>query len=197
MVAIGLLALGHGRAHSAPEPQAITTAWQFDMEFDQLRMIEVKLPTTEGSSFFWYLPYTVTNNTGEDRLFIPEFTVLGSDGSLVTAGRKINPIVFDAIKARLENPLLESPLQVLGNVLQGEDNARDSVAIWPVEFSDIDTMRVFVTGLSGETAIVADPMTDEEVILRKTLMLGFETPGDLTHVLTKPITFAQRTWVMR
>jgi hypothetical protein len=78
----------------------------------------------------------------------------------VPAGRGVTPAVFAAIKQRHQSqyPFLES-LQAVGNrILQGEDNAKDIAIIW----SDFDTQalgfKVFMTGLSNETAVVPHPV---------------------------------------
>ncbi len=196
LAAVALCYAG-SQAQSAPEPSLLQTSWQFDFEFKTPRLITVKLPEDKVAKSYWYLPYTVTNNTGEDRLFIPEFTIMGNDGTLLTAGRGISPAIFKAIAAEQRNELLESPLDVMDKLLQGEDHARDSVAIWPVVDADIDTMHVFVKGLAGETALVENPVTGEKVILRKCLHITFQTPGDQRHRLEKPVRLLSQAWVMR
>lgn len=193
---VGLF-LAPPKAHSAPEPSVLSAAWEFSFEFGQPRLITLETANEQEPVTYWYLPYTVTNDTGEDRLFIPEFTILGDDGSLITAGKGVGPAVFNAIKQEQRNPLLESPLAVVGRLLQGDDNARDSVAIWPLPDRDINELSVFVSGLSGETAVTTNPLTDEPVLLRKTLAITFKTPGDKANNLAKPVKFTGKTWVMR
>lgn len=197
MLAVATACVFGSLARSAPEPSLLQTSWQFDFEFKTPRLITVKMPEDKAAKSYWYLPYTVTNNTGEDRLFIPEFTVMGNDGTLLTAGRGVSPAVFKEIAKEQRNELLESPLDVMDKLLQGEDNARDSVAIWPVTDADIDTMHVFVKGLAGETALVENPVSGEKVILRKCLHLSFQTPGSQHHRLQKPVRLVNQAWVMR
>ncbi len=193
LAAVALLATD---ARSYPEPNIISSAWQFEFDFKQPRVVAVTGIDGE-RQFYWYLPYTVTNRTGEDRTFVPRFTVLTNEGHLIEAGRKIEPAVFEAIKKEQRNDLLESPVQVIGRLLQGQDNARDSVAIWRAPDADVDRIWVFVSGLSGETATIQHPLTDEKVVLRKTLMLDFEVPGTLPALIGKPITDIDTQWVMR
>lgn len=194
---ITALAMWAHRGEAFPEPDLVSDAWQFDFEHEAPRRIVVRLPGEKQATIYWYLPYTVTNNTGEDRLFIPSFTVLTDAGDLITAGEKIDPLVYEAIEQQEKNPLLESPIEVIGKLLQGEDNARDSVAIWPAPASDVDRMTIFVGGISGETAVVTNPRTDEQVVLRKTLALTYDTPGDPGHLMTTPVIPAGEEWVMR
>lgn len=183
-------------AQTHPEPSIIVEAWEFEIEFGAPRVTPVR--TIDGNlQYYWYLPYTVTNNTGEDRLFVPRFDVLTNEGDLISAGRKVDPGVFDAVKLEQQNDLLESPVHVIGRLLQGEDNARDSVTIWPAPAKDVDRMWVFISGLSGETTTIAHPTTGEKIILRKTLMLEIETPGTLPALSKKPVQIISKKWIMR
>jgi hypothetical protein len=190
-------------AMSHPEPKIITEAWEFDFTFKQPRVISVK--DIDGMTrYYWYLPYTVTNNTGEDRLFVPHFAVLTDAGHLISAGRDVDPTIFAAVYAEQRDELLESPVKIIGRLLQGEDNARSSVAIWQAPEQDVDKMWVFIAGLSGETAIVDNPVPDDDpetddqtVVLRKTLMIEFETPGTIDDLRNKPVVQTGKKWIMR
>ena len=51
------------------------------------------------------------------------------------------------------------------------------MAIWPAFDHDVDRVTVFVAGLSGETQSVKNPVTNEEVSVRKTLMIEYGFPG--------------------
>ncbi|MEM8496165.1 MAG: hypothetical protein AAF663_12355, partial [Planctomycetota bacterium] len=116
------------------------------------------------TTWYWYLPYKVVNHTNEDRLFIPEVTVMDNHGRIVTAGRKIPQNVYPAIAERLGNELLESPDDVLGRLLQGDDFAKESVAIWPASSRDVDEFTVFFAGADGETKQLLSPSTGEPVL---------------------------------
>ena len=56
--------------------------------------------------------------TDEDLLFIPEITVANDTGDIINAGENVPPTVFPAIKKRLGNPLLLSPVEVVGKQLR-------------------------------------------------------------------------------
>ena len=58
-------------------------------------------------------------------------------------------------------------------------------------------MTVFLAGFSGETAVVQDPDTGDEVLLRKTLMLQYATPGTDVHPQDQDILLDSEQWVMR
>ncbi|MEE9405243.1 MAG: hypothetical protein V3V20_10140 [Algisphaera sp.] len=138
-------------------PAAVSNAWAYDLTLATPRAISVE------SRWYWYMPYKVINKTGADRLFVPEITVTNDHGEIVIAGRRIAPAVFNAVADRLANPLLESPDDVVGTLLQGQDFAKESVAIWPVSPLDIDTFTVFFAGADGEVRALISPRTGEPV----------------------------------
>ena len=160
-------------------------------------IISVRLADQEKPKLYYFITYTVTNRTGEEQLFVPEINILTDAGDLIRANRNLSPAVFKAIKDRVRNPLLESPNQIIGRILQGADNARDGVLIWPVPDHDVDHLSIFFGGLSGETHSIKDPATGEEKLLRKTLQLEYATPGDQPHTPEKPIVFKAKTWIVR
>lgn len=186
-----------GRAETAPEPDVVSGSWQLSVKYAAPRVISVRLPTEDHARLYWYMTYTVTNETGEDQMFIPDLWLLTDGGDLMQANRGVAPTVFKSIKTYLDNPLLESPTQIVGKILQGKDNARDGVAIWPVPDHDVDMLRIFFGGLSGEVHEVTDANTGEKHLLRKTLMVEFQTPGDRAHLAGKPYLKKKQDWVVR
>lgn len=161
----------------APEPSIISEDWKFDFDYDKPRVIRV--PNEKGGfDWYWYITYEVTNNNDEDLLFLPGFTIATDKGHIIEANRGISPLAFPAIKQELKNPLLDSPAAIVGNLRQGSDYAKQGVIIWKDLGEDIDSFDVFVAGLSGETTTVKHPVTGEEIYLRRTLKLGYETPGN-------------------
>jgi len=196
----GLLLLGSvSTVRGYPEPSMLSDAWELDFQWRQPRIIEITDAGAKANGKYFYLPYTVTNETGQDRQFIPQFTLLTDDGQLLTAGRGVRPAVFEAIDRQLKNKFLETPAQVIGRLLQGEDYARDSVAIWPLpEGEDTDELRIFIGGLSGETVAVNDPLDpQEQIILRKTRVIAFDIPGGVDASPRQPIVQTDADWVMR
>ncbi|MEO1236897.1 MAG: hypothetical protein AAFX76_08940, partial [Planctomycetota bacterium] len=140
------------------EPSIINPTWAFDLTVNTPRPILVN-DDRGVPRWYWYAAYKVVNRTGEDRLFIPEITVVDDNGRIVTAGRRIPPAVYPAIAERLGNDLLESPDDVLGRLLQGEDFAKESVAIWPASVEDVDEFTLFFSGVDGETKPLLSPRT--------------------------------------
>ncbi len=163
-------------------PAAVSDAWAYDLDVATPRAILVD------ERWYWYMPYQVTNNTGADRLFVPEVTVTNDHGEIVTAGRRIPPQVFSAVADRLANPLLASPDDVVGTLLQGQDFAKESVAIWPVSALDIDSFTVFFAGADGEVRPLISPETGEPVLVPATdPVTGEELRGPDGGALRRPV----------
>lgn len=199
---IPLVALTLAMLHAGPtlagHPEPSPTDQSWELEFTHQAPDAIAVDNAEGEpQWYWYLPYKVTNRTGEKQLFVPEVTIADNNGRVIGAGEAVSPRVFQKIKKRLKNPLLRSPASVAGTILSGEDHAKESVAIWRASPKDVDRFSVFIGGLSGETATVEDPGTGEEVILHRTLMLEYTTPGDRKTPENQPVTFQNREWVMR
>jgi hypothetical protein len=144
------------------EPSIVNPSWSFDVEMGRPNAIAVR-DDRGMTRWYWYVAYKVTNNTGEDRLFIPDITVTDDLGRIVPTNRRIPPSVYPAIAQRLGNPLLESPNDVVGRLLQGPDFAKESVAIWPAASEDVDQFTVFFGGADGETKPLKSPATGQTI----------------------------------
>jgi hypothetical protein len=188
---------GIANASTHPEPNVVPTSWELDLTFQAPRTIAVRLPGDDEATLFWYMTYTVLNKTDGDQLYIPDIWLLSDAGDLVEGNRKIQPIVFEKIKAFVNNPLLLSPIKVAGRILQGDDHARDGVVIWKAPDHDVSDIIVFFGGITGETHEVKDPLTGESRLLRKALQIDYDTPGDHRHVQRKPFVFKGAKWVVR
>lgn len=181
-----------------PEPSVSSRAWRFDFSYDTPKPIHVK-QSNGTSRWYWYMTYKVTNNSGTERIFVPDITVVTDTGETITAGKDVPVGVYTAIKDSTGNRLLESPILVVGRLLQGEDNSRESVAIWPANENgkDVDQFKIFVAGISGELAVTQNPKTSEDVVLRRTLMLTFDLPGTNVPLQKQPVVPKGKEWVMR
>ena len=184
------------RAIAYPQPEVVPTIWLLDFSFDQPRLIPVA-DLRGNLRWYWYLTYKVVNNTQAEQLLIPEFSIATDRGDILEAFDGVPSNVFDAIKAEVGNDLLENPTQMIGRILRGQDHARESVAVWPAFEHDVDLMSVFVAGLSGETRNVPHPVTGEPIVMRRTLMLDFATPGTTSPSRAPLIHLQSRRWVMR
>ncbi len=184
------------RAMAYPEPAIVSPSWSLDIEVQTPEAISIE--DVDGTiRWFWYIAYKVVNPTDEDLLFIPEITIANDLGEIVTAGQKVPPTVYPAIKERLGNPLLLSPVEVVGKLLQGGDFAREGVAIWPASEGDVDAFSVFIAGLNGETQNASNPLTGESVLVRRTLMLEYKSPGNFTRPQDQTIIDGGRREIMR
>jgi len=192
---LALLTL-HATVRAFEEPSVTSRSWQLDFTHGEPRTISVKL--ADGSvQWFWYMPYQVENHTGEERLFVPEFVIATDAGDILSAGQNVPASVYPAVANKLNNKLLESPSQIVGKLLQGEDYARESVAIWPVPAHDVDEMSIFVAGISGETATTKNPLTGEDVLVRRTRMITYATPGTTVNPQNQPVKLVEEKDVMR
>ncbi len=199
--AVGLLAClcigwAVARTWAYPVPSLVPKSWQLTFTHATPRAIAVRGLNGQ-VHWYWYMTYKVVNHTGQDQLFVPDITIASDRGDIVTAGKNVPVDVFQTIKKETGNTLLESPALVVGKLLQGEDFAKESVAIWPALDHHVAHISIFVAGLSGETATVKDPVTGQKVMLVKTLMLNYDTPGQTSSPQFKPVVPAGQQWVMR
>ncbi len=196
-----------------PKPVIIQPhgTWQLEIKLHGTpKQITVVLPGEDKPTRFWYQLYTLTNNTGEDRDYYPQFDLFTDTFKLYHVGVKARKPVFNAIQTLYTDkfPLLESQSQVSGKILQGGDNARDSVVI----FEDFDHkasgVKIFAAGLSNEvvavphpTETVFDPILQKkkpkELLLRKTLMLQYRVPGDHLNPQNRVMLFREKSFLMR
>ncbi|MCL5281237.1 MAG: hypothetical protein M1376_15155 [Planctomycetes bacterium] len=196
-----------GLCLAAPRPAVVQRPGQWTMEVRYEQPQQMVMPWGPGGQTrFWYIIVTVTNRTGQDADFYPKCDLLTDTFQIVPAGRGVPLAVFQAIKERHHGryPFLES-LQTVGNrVLEGEDNAKDIAIIW----QDFDTQalgfRVFISGLSNETAVIPHPMAVDAasgrpvpVYLRKTLELTYTLRGDPALRSSVEVVPKDQGWVMR
>lgn len=180
---------------AAPEPSPVPRRWQLDVRPGELRATIVETEK-DGPRAYLYMTYLVMNPTQEDVFFAPTFEMATDEGDLIRSGRGVPREVTLELLRRLENPLLEDEVRVIRMLGQGEENAREGLVVWPLQSLKADEIRIFAAGFSGETRTIRRPDTDEEVTLRKTLMLRYATPGYIPTDNT-PLTRVERRWIMR
>ena len=206
------------RAGKHPEPSLypLPNAWYFTFKHGMPRRIVVDVPGLKVPTAYWYLSYTVTNNSGKEADFLPDFEMVTEDGKIRPSDRNIPLPVFDAIKKVLGNDLLVSPTQVAGPLHQGEDQAKDSVAIWEEPSARMGTFSIYVGGLNSEFIHATDndgkpvPVLDKDgnpvldaagkpvpITLRKTLELDYVIYGDEIAPEKDEVHFKGETWLMR
>lgn len=193
---IGLLGLLALPAAAAPEPEAIPRRWELRLEPGPLRITSVDIPG-KGARAFFYFTFKVTNNSGQDLYFAPSFDLGLSDGTVVRSGRDVPQEATAAILKKLNNPFMSDELKAQGNLLQGPENAREAVVIWPATNLHVSDVTIYAAGFSGETKSVVRPDTGKPYVLRKTLMLRHSVSGDIDPTLNEPLTRTVERWILR
>ncbi|MEM8757338.1 MAG: hypothetical protein AAGF47_06110 [Planctomycetota bacterium] len=174
--------------------------WQLDLDVGPLRLAVIDVEGI-GPQPYWYLTYRVTNNSGRDLQFAPVFDLTTESGEVIRAGVGVPRSVRENLLGLLDDPLLEDQISIIGVLLQGRENAKDGLVIWPAGELSGDEMAVYAGGFSGETQRVEfkDPETGEPVTLtfRKTYMIRYDTPGSLLGRGSRPVEVATERWIMR
>lgn len=143
-----------------PKPKEFTDSWELTFEPGVPKRIVVLSDGDQTPQAYWYLPYTITNNTKDAIDYLPEVELLTKDGRLHRANNNIPLAVYEKIKEVERNKLLEPQNKVAGKILVGEDQARDTVVIWRETTAEMGKFSIFVTGLSGEKVALFKKGTD-------------------------------------
>jgi hypothetical protein len=183
------------RAATYPTPSPYPISWQ--LEFSHAVPKRIAVDTGTGTPEpFWYMTYTVTNNTREERMFLPFFEMVTGTGQTLRSDKNIPVSVFDAVKRREGNRLLENFLAIGGEIRIGVDQARDGVAIWREPDARMGRFSIFAGGLSGE-AVTAKGPDGKDLFLRKTLQLNYFIRGDEVYPGEDEVNVDAERWVMR
>ena len=179
-----------------PKPSPYPKSWELKFEHGKPTRIVVQIPGSVVPQAYWYMTYTVTNETDKEQLFLPTFDMALEDGRIIRNDFKIPRPVFDSIKKREGMRFLEQAAAIGGELRLGPDQAKDGVAIWPEAALRMGRFSIFVTGLSGEAATVKGP-DGKDVILRKTLQLNYLIRGDEVYPGEDEVNENPSEWVMR
>jgi hypothetical protein len=190
---------------AAPEPAIVQGPdnWTVDVRFEHVQ--QIVLPGGSRPMRFWYTIVTLTNKTDEDVDFYPKCELVTDAFQIMPAGKGVLEAVFRRIKRRHQSkyPFLESLERAGNKILQGEDNAKDIAIIWPDFDAQAKNIKIFISGLSDETAVVDHPVARDEtgqpkkVYLRKTLELNYALGGDPALRSFLKLTYKGRRWIMR
>ena len=194
-----------GLCPAAPQPAIVQAArdWTLDVRYENLAQITVSL---EGQNRrFWYLILTLTNKTGTDAAFYPKCDLMTDTFSFTPAGSNVPQAVFEQIKRRhqAKYPFLASLEKTDNRILQGSDNTRDIAVIWPDFDAKAKSVKLFIAGLSNETAVIDHPVERGEnnlpkkIFLRKTLEMNYTLAGDPTFRSDTKLTLQSKRWIMR
>lgn len=181
-----------GATSAAPMPRAAEPRWELRFEvLNELRLVQID------GGYYWFLTYLVTNRTNRDQTFVPSAILFTDLGEIVPD----DAVPYEVNKELLEllaNPLLEDRNQIIGVIQQGKENAREGLLVFPAgDLIEVDQISIFVAGLSSETQVAINPETGEEVIVRKTLELQYDVPGEPGQRTLRPAQYVGRRWVMR
>lgn len=183
-----------------PEPDPVPRRWQMDVKPGALRLAVIDVPQ-KGQRAYYYMTYKVTNSSGTDLLLAPAFDLANDRGVVVRSGRDIPAEVTKELLSRLDNPLLEDQIGILGILQQGPENAREGLVIWPAEDLKGEEVVVYAAGFSGESRTIEapDPKTGEpkRFNLRKTLMLRYRVPGEIYDRGSEPFEVTEQRWILR
>lgn len=184
-----------------PEPEAIPRRWQLEIEAGPLRLASLDVPEV-GKKTFFYFTYKVINNTGEDLLFAPAFE-LATERGVHRSGTGVPVAVTKYLLDYVQNPYIQDQISIIGQLLQGKENAKDGLVIWPADELNADEMTLYAAGFSGETATVEKPTSKdkevkEKVVLRKSYQIKYHLSGDMSNFIGKEIERAEPArWIMR
>lgn len=189
-VPVLLLALA---ATAHPKPAAVPYRWQLEFEAGELR---AWIDPTDNRPY-WFFTYTVTNRTGKEQVWAPAFTLLTDQGEILPSGQDVPLRVVQTLRSLLNNDLLETQNEVIGEILQGKEHAKDGLVVWPMPTTELTEVSVFVRGISGETAKVTNPVTRKDVVLHKTLQRDYLIPGNVLARGAKPAEVVAEQWIFR
>ncbi len=178
-----------------PTPSKYPVSWQFEFTHSMPKRVIVNVPGESNPRAYWYLTYTVTNNTDQERMFLPVFEMVTRTGEVIRSDNNIPAVVFDTIKAREKARFLESAAQIGGILRLGDDQAKDGVAIWKEPMPEMGHFSIFVSGLSGEAATTK--IGEQTFTLRKTLQMDYQVRGDDLRPGHDEIIPVEERWVMR
>lgn len=180
----------------APEPEPVPKRWQLEVEIGSLRLATVDVKDV-GPQSFLYLTYSVVNNSGQDVLFAPMWEFSNGQGKILRSGRDVPQDVTAQIVSSLQNSFAQDQIEIIGELLQGEENGKQGVVIWPLADMQPERVTIYAAGLSGETRTITAPDGKSQIVLRKSLMLDYDTPGSLLSQGSQPLPVKTRSWILR
>jgi len=198
---------------AAPKANNVQDTWTLDINYTLPQPIMIRVPGQSVPKLYWYFTYTVINDTGEDQMFTPEIVLYTGTGQITQAGAGINPFVYQKIKKIHNDPFLLDGLSVTGNLLQGADNAKSGIVVFPNFDAKAASFDIFFGGLSGDSAVVKLPSSIEvttisldgkvtktqknSVILAKTLQLKYQIGTQARDRAEAKVKLEGKGWIMR
>ena len=204
LISVILLFVMVGVCLAQPKPAIVPKPgdWTLDVRFENPQ--QMILPGAVQQRF-WYVILTLTNKSGKDVDFYPVCELMTDTFQRVPAIQGTSDILFKKIKNRHQGryPFLEL-LENAGNkILQGEDNTKDVVVIWPDFDPNAKSFYIFISGLSNETVVIDHPVEKDQdgnpvkIYLRKTLQLTYSLAGDSKFRNKQKLKLENKLWIMR
>lgn len=187
-----------------PKPAVVQKPgdWTLEVRFED--PIRIVLPGAVQQRF-WYMILTLTNKSGKDVDFYPSCELMTDTFQRVAAIQGVGVVLFDKIKIRHQGryPFIELIENAGNRILQGEDNTKDLVVIWPDFDPNAKGFDIFISGLSNETIALDHPVEKDadgnpvKIYLRKTLQLTYSLAGDPKFRDKQKLKLENKQWVMR
>ncbi len=175
-----------------PEPSAGN--WQLDFYPGDLRVYS----DPETHKNYWYFTYKVVNRTGQDRWWAPTMELLEDHGGLRRSGKDVSAITSKRIEALIGNKLIEDQYQVLGEIRQGEANAKEGFVVWSEDSLLATELHLFIRGMSSEFKKIPNPSgSGEDVTMHKTMKRDYRVSGDAEARGSTPVECEQTEWILR
>lgn len=210
LTAVGALPVPSLAAAPVAPFAAVPPAKAFDFKPSAMRLYR----DPETGDHFWYFTYEVMNRTGKDQRFAPRIEMVTDDGAIVALGAEVPSRIVRDLKKLLKDPLIEDQFSILGDLLQGEENAKTGLVVFRVpklsakdkkigshqsetENLDHTELTVFVQGLSSETKTALHPKTGEAMRLRANLPMTFLIPGNPSAVDSTSYSPKIGEWIFR
>jgi len=205
IVTLGLLAVLAAGALAAIETEYVPLdqikGEHWDFKFDIRLPQRIVLTGKDGNEHaYWYLLYTVTNPDKVAHDFVPQALMFTGAGKVAHDG--LYPNVLAAVKKQYRLRDLKNSVAMMGPLKAGEDEAQDGIFIFREADPKMDRFKVFVTGLSGEFTVRMIPAAEEgkapkEIVLRKTMQLCFDFPGDDIDLSADKVYLSSQKWIWR
>ena len=197
LLAVLGLAFAFGAANAElPHPKEYPTSWELKFDHGKPVRIAVEVPGQPTKQGFWYIPFTATNNTGQERMFLPVVEMATEDGRIVRSDNNIPDAVVQKIRKLEGNKFIGSSVNISGDFRLGNDECKYGVAVWREPTLEMGRFSILFGGLCGEyTRVKGDD--GKEVTLRKTLQLNFLVHGDNVYPGEDLVNSKPELWIMR
>ncbi|MCH2149476.1 MAG: hypothetical protein MK095_08600 [Phycisphaerales bacterium] len=183
IVCVATMFVSTASLQAYPKPNPVPTRPELTFDAGPLRLRQ----SERDGKWYWYMTYSVSNYTGEDRIWAPTFILYTDRGDILESGRGIHHEVSDEYALYLGDDMLESQHQIIGDLLQGEGNLRKGLIMWPAPHTEVNEMVLFTAGISSESTVIKHPVSGEDMVLHKTLMREYLVPGNATGLGDAPV----------